>query len=94
MSSKTTVSWKGGMAFDAALQGYTVPMDSIPEFGGQNHGPTPKPLLLVALGGCTGMDVVSLLEKMHLGPFTLDVDVEGESMSTPRYSIRFTSSIV
>jgi putative redox protein len=82
MSSKTTVVWTDGLSFDAELQGHHIVMDASPEFGGRDLGPTPKPLLLVALGGCTGMDVASMLTKMNAGPFTLRIEVDGESSDT------------
>ncbi len=58
------------------------------EFGGEDKGPRPKPLMLAALGGCTGMDVVSILKKMRVDFKSLNVIVEGElSEEHPR---RFT----
>ncbi|MDZ4121087.1 MAG: OsmC family protein, partial [Candidatus Cloacimonadaceae bacterium] len=36
----------------------------------------PKPLLLAALSGCSGMDVVSILEKMQVTDYGFKVDVE------------------
>jgi putative redox protein len=41
-------------------------------------GPTPMGLLLMAFGGCTGMDVVSILEKMRIEIEGLEIDVKGE----------------
>jgi putative redox protein len=42
-------------------------------------------LLLVALGGCTGMDVVSILRKGHHDVTSLEVTVEADqSPSHPR----------
>ncbi|MGQ9788852.1 MAG: OsmC family protein, partial [Candidatus Hadarchaeaceae archaeon] len=41
-------------------------MDSSPEFGGTDAGTRPMELILIALGGCTGMDVASILEKMQV----------------------------
>ena len=76
---KTTLDWKGDMSFDAELQGHRLTVDADPRFGGRNRGPRPKPLLLTALGGCTGMDVVSLLKKMQVPFDALSVEVEGES---------------
>lgn len=62
-----TAEHLGGMAFAMDLPGdHRIVMDSIPEVGGQNLGPTPKQLVLVGLAGCTGMDVVSLLKKMQV----------------------------
>ncbi len=41
-------------------------------------GPTPMSLLLMAFGGCTGLDVVSILEKMRVRLDDLEIDVKGE----------------
>jgi len=46
--------------------------------GGEDLGPRPKPLMLVALGGCSGMDVISILKKMRVVPDKFNVQVEGE----------------
>jgi putative redox protein len=40
-----------------------VMMDGSLEFGGSNAGTSPKELLLLSLGGCTGSDVISILTK-------------------------------
>ncbi len=58
-------AWKGDMAFEAEVNGHSVPMDAAEDFGGKDSGPRPKPLLLAALAGCSGMDVVSILKKMR-----------------------------
>lgn len=42
-----------------------VVMDTKSDFGGSEAGATPMELVLFALGGCTGMDVESLLQKMR-----------------------------
>ncbi|MCE2787780.1 MAG: OsmC family protein [Bacteroidota bacterium] len=65
---RTETVFKGGMAFDTNINGHTIRLDTIPASGGLNSGPSPKPLLLSALAGCTGMDIVFLLNKMHV-PF-------------------------
>ncbi len=55
-----------GMHFEAVSPwGQTVQMDTLKEYGGTEEGFLPKTLLLVALGGCTGMDVISMLRKMR-----------------------------
>lgn len=61
MYSKMT--WNNNMWFTGELDGHKIDIDASKDFKGQNKGPTPKGLLLIALMGCTGMDVVSLLEK-------------------------------
>jgi putative redox protein len=40
-----------------------VMMDGGPTFGGSEAGSSPKELLLMALGGCTAMDVIPILKK-------------------------------
>ncbi len=43
--------------------GHTVKMDSSPESGGHNFGIRPMQMLLMGLGGCSGIDIVSILKK-------------------------------
>ncbi len=76
---KSTLEWNGDMSFAAELQGHRLAVDADPKFGGKDRGPRPKHLVLTALGGCTGMDVVSLLKKMQMPFDALAVEVEGES---------------
>jgi putative redox protein len=59
----TVVDPRSGMRVDATSgSGFTVAMDSVPA-GHQPGGPTPRELVLQALGGCTAMDVASILRK-------------------------------
>lgn len=66
------------MHFEATVGKHRIELDAEAEFGGQGLGSTPKPLLLTSLGGCTGMDVVSLLQKMRMPYSKLAISVEGE----------------
>lgn len=87
MSVKQAVTrWSGGMAFTSATgSGHSIPLDAAPDVGGENSGPRPKELLLTALGGCTGMDVVSILSKMRAPFDRFEVHAEGdESESHPK----------
>jgi putative redox protein len=70
--------WKSGMSFESSPQGHRVVMDSEAEFGGKNRGARPKMLVLSALGGCTGMDVVSILTKMKVRPDTFRIIASAE----------------
>lgn len=80
------VSWKEGMAFEADVEGFKLMLDAAEKFGGHHQGPRPKPLMLVALGGCTGMDVVSILSKMRIEPESFNIKVEGtKSEEQPAY---------
>ena len=78
MKESVNVKWVDGMAFEADIMGYKIMIDSDPDFGGQGKGPKPKPLMMVSLAGCTGMDIVSLLQKMRVEYDELDIFVEGE----------------
>ncbi len=60
------VDWQGGMRFQGSTPlGTTVTMDTHPQQGGADIGPTPMETLLMALAGCTAMDVVPTLRKMR-----------------------------
>ena len=52
-------------------------MDAPVEGDGQNSGPSPKKLQLVALSGCTGMDIVSILAKMRVDIESCSIEVQG-----------------
>jgi len=66
------------MAFSANVNGHELMLDASGKVGGEDRGPRPKPLLLVSLAGCTGMDVVSILKKMRVEVKGFNVVVEGE----------------
>lgn len=73
------VTWTGGMSFSAHVgSGHDVIMDARPDVGGENKGARPTELLLAGLGGCTGMDVVSILKKMRVDFDKVEVDVEAD----------------
>jgi putative redox protein len=57
--------------------GHGVAMDTWPKYSGEGTGPRPVELVLYALGGCTAMDVVSVLEKKRLDVRGVDVIVTG-----------------
>lgn len=90
MSKKTiTSAWLGGMGFGTDVDGHQIIIDAAPEFGGEDRGPRPKPLMLVALAGCTGIDVVSILKKMRVNFDEFKIIVEGElTEEHPRHFTR------
>jgi len=73
-----TTKWLSNMAFEAEVTGHKIILDAGEAVGGENRGPRPKPLMLAALGGCTGMDVISILQKMRLEVESFNVIVEGD----------------
>ena len=78
MKELINLKWLSDMSFEASVDGHKLYLDSTVEHGGKNVGPRPKPLMMVALAGCTAMDVVSILSKMRVEFDDFNVDVEGE----------------
>ncbi len=78
MKETITTRWLGDMAFESEVDGHKIYMDSSQEHGGKNMGPRPKPLMMVALAGCTGMDVASILKKMREDVDEFSIDIEGD----------------
>lgn len=66
------------MAFEGDVDGHRIIIDALPAAGGENRGVRPKPLMLLALAGCTGMDVVSMLRKMRIDFQDLRIIVDGD----------------
>ncbi len=55
-----------------------VTMDGPEQFGGSNAGIRPKELLLLGLGGCTGSDVVSILQKKRVDLKDFEINITSE----------------
>ena len=86
MNHKVNVNWMEEMAFEADVDNHKIVLDAIEEVGGKDRGPRPKPLTLASLGGCTGMDVVSMLGKMRVKFESFNISVDGElTEEHPKY---------
>jgi putative redox protein len=74
---RAIVEHVGGMAFrGSGASGHDVVMDASRDVGGEDAAARPVEVLLCALGGCTGMDVVSVLRKMKTEPAGLRIEIE------------------
>lgn len=78
MKHQVETQWMGKMQFNALVNGHTIVMDGPERVGGEDNGPIPKPLVLTALSGCTGMDVVSILRKAGKEVKNFSLSVAGE----------------
>jgi len=82
------VKWNpiGALQFEATdARNHRVILDGSPEHGGDEQGFSPKTLLLIALGGCTGMDVISMLRKMRQDVAGYQLEIKGwEQTEHPR----------
>ncbi|MFO7312135.1 MAG: OsmC family protein [Bacillota bacterium] len=85
-----TVQYRGGMSFvGRGPSGHPIPMDAAQEVGGGDTAPRPMELILAALGGCSGIDVVHILRKMRIPFDALEIRLHGTRRDEhPR---RFTS---
>lgn len=84
-----TVQHVEGMTFlGRGPSNHFVVMDGAPEAGGLGAGPRPMELLLVALGGCTGMDVVSILRKrrIQVDDFRLAIRAERQAEHPKKFT--------
>ena len=67
------------MTFAAMGQsGHWLMMDAKKEFGGNGGASTPMELVLEALGGCTGLDVISILNKKRTSYSHLEINLNAE----------------
>jgi putative redox protein len=89
MKHEIFTQWMGKMQFNALINGHTVIMDAPPRVGGEDLGPIPKPFVLSALSGCTGMDVVALLRKEGKELEDFSIQVSGEI--TRQHPIEYVS---
>ena len=72
------VTWSHGLAFEGtASSGYNLRLGSAEE-SGEDGGFRPMELLLVGLAGCTGMDVISILEKKRQAVSSFEVKVHAD----------------
>ncbi|MBO9571971.1 MAG: OsmC family protein [Chitinophagaceae bacterium] len=66
-------------AFDAKDQdGHIVKIDTKPDMGGQNYGVRPMQLLLMGLGGCSAIDIISILKKQRQEVKGFKIDIEAD----------------
>jgi len=70
--------WMGKMQFNTLVNGHTIIMDAPERVGGEDTGTIPKPLVLTALSGCTGMDIVAILRNAGKEVRELNIRVTGE----------------
>lgn len=82
------IRWAGKRQFTGwNAAGHGIVMDSPPQYRGEGTGPRPVELLLYGLGGCTAMDVVSVLEKKRLDVRGVEMVLTGTQVedSFPHY---------
>lgn len=56
--------------------GQIVNIDANPTIGGENKGARPMELLIMGLGGCSAIDILSILKKQKVEPTGMSIDIE------------------
>jgi putative redox protein len=83
------VKWVDGLQFvGESGTGHAIVMDGDKEVGGNNTGIRPMELLLIGLGGCSGMDVASILQKKKQQVADIEINIKGQKADT--YPKKFT----
>jgi len=90
MKHEIETMWMGKLQFNALINGHTVVMDAPERVGGEDNGPIPKPFVLSALSGCTGMDVVAILRREGRQLHEFNLKVSGEISKQP--PLQYTST--
>ena len=90
---KVTAQWKENRTFVGVPDsGFSVQMDADPSFGGTNNGTRPMEMVALGLAGCTGMDVISILQKKRQQVTKFEVTVNApRSLEHPHV---FTKALI
>ena len=73
------VTWKNGLSFTGtADSGFEIPLGASVEHGGAGDGTSPMEMVLIGLGGCTAMDVISILQKKKQEVTHFEVKLHGD----------------
>ena len=86
---------EGDCGFEATdAYGHTLKMDTSPETGGVNFGVRPMQVLLMGLGGCSGIDIVMILKKQRQQVDDFSMKIEGERQSGKEPSLWKEAKII
>ena len=79
MTNTAKVSWVDGALFVAeGGSGHTITMDGAADIGGRNLASRPMEVMLMGMGGCTAIDVVSMLKKQRQDIEGVEVSLSGK----------------
>jgi putative redox protein len=70
--------WKEQFHFVSTVNDHEIHLDKMQVHNGTDQGPRPKPLILSAIGGCLGMEMVATAAKMKVKIEDLAISVTGE----------------
>jgi putative redox protein len=89
---QANVIWTGSLNFTATTENsFSIPLESSPDLSGGGTAASPMELVALALAGCTGMDVISILQKKRQQVSSFEIRFTGErSEEHPRVFTRVT----
>lgn len=90
---KGSIEWNAGLSFKGLAGKNSVLIDTKPPMGSDN-GASPKEIVALAIAGCSGMDVISLLKKYKQLPKSFKVDVDVEQTEQGVYPVIFKSVLL
>ena len=74
------VTWVENLAMVAKSgSGHEIKLDAATDNGGEDGGARPKELTLLSLGGCTGMDVISIMKKKRVPFSSFSIELEADT---------------
>jgi len=80
---EVNVHWKKGLTFSGVgAQNVEIPIDVIPEQGGLGSGASPMELVLMSVCGCSGMDIISIMQKKQQKVNAFSIKATGERAET------------
>lgn len=72
------VKWTGGLRFEGkSAFGHAIATDGAKAAGGNENGYKPTELVMYAVAGCTGIDIIRILEKMRQEVTAFEIEVKG-----------------
>ena len=76
---KAQVKWVDGMRFiGRSASGHSITMDTSEQHGGSGSAPSPREMVLMSVGGCSSIDVVSMLKKARQDVIDCEVELSSE----------------
>ena len=86
-SSTVSLTWQDGFRFDSRdSYGHSLTLDAPQSDGAQFDGFMPGDMLLTALAGCSGIDVVNILKRMRQNVEGIEISVKGFQNPDPPWT--------
>lgn len=86
-SNTVSLNWKGGFRFESRdSNGHSLTLDAPQSDGAKFEGFMPGDMLLTALAGCSGIDVVNILERMRQNVEGIEISVRGHQNPEPPWA--------